>query len=97
VKETVFDARFRHVNELNRMGASIYVDLNTAFIRGVERLTGAVVEASDLRAGAALVLAGLVAEGQTRVQQIHHIDRGYENLEHSLRQLGAIISRKTVE
>jgi UDP-N-acetylglucosamine 1-carboxyvinyltransferase len=97
VKETVFDARFRHVNELNRMGASIYVDLNTAFIRGVEQLTGAVVEASDLRAGAALVLAGLVADGQTRVQQIHHIDRGYENLEQALRQLGANISRKTVE
>ena len=97
LKETVFDARFRHVNELNRMGASIYVDLNTAFIRGVKQLTGAVVEASDLRAGAALVLAGLVAEGVTRVQQIHHIDRGYERIEEMLQPLGAKISRKTVD
>ena len=97
LKETVFDARFRHVNELNRMGASIYVDLNTAFIRGVKQLTGAVVEASDLRAGAALVLAGLVAEGVTRVQQIHHIDRGYERIEEMLQPLGAKISRKMVD
>jgi len=93
IKETVFEGRFKHVNELARMGASIYVDLGSAFIRGVSKLTGANVEATDLRAGAALVLAGLAAEGTTVVEQIHHIDRGYERLEQQLRQLGAGITR----
>ncbi|WP_232698386.1 UDP-N-acetylglucosamine 1-carboxyvinyltransferase [Brevibacillus daliensis] len=93
MKETVFEGRFKHVTELERMGASIYVDLGTAFIRGVDKFYGASVEASDLRAGAALVLAGLAAQGTTCVQQIHHIDRGYERIERQLQQLGASISR----
>jgi UDP-N-acetylglucosamine 1-carboxyvinyltransferase len=93
IKETIFDGRFKHVNELTRMGASIYVDLGSAIIRGVNKLSGANVEATDLRAGAALVLAGLSAEGKTVVEHIHHIDRGYERLEVQLRQLGAEISR----
>ncbi len=95
IKETIFEGRFKHVNELARMGASIYVDLGSAIIRGVNRLTGTSVEATDLRAGAALVLAGLSAEGTTTVEQIHHIDRGYDRLEQQLRQLGAEISRTT--
>jgi len=97
IKETVFEGRFKHVNELARMGASIYVDLGSAIIRGVNRLTGTSVEATDLRAGAALVLAGLAAEGVTTVEQIHHIDRGYDRLEAQLQQLGAAITRTTVE
>jgi len=96
IKETIFEARFKHVNELARMGASIYVDLGSAIIRGVSKLTATSVEATDLRAGAALVLAGLAAEGTTTVSQIHHIDRGYERLEQQLRQLGANISRVSV-
>ncbi|MDR7318174.1 UDP-N-acetylglucosamine 1-carboxyvinyltransferase [Brevibacillus nitrificans] len=96
IKETIFEARFKHVNELARMGASIYVDLGSAIIRGVNKLTATSVEATDLRAGAALVLAGLAAEGTTTVNQIHHIDRGYERLEQQLRQLGANISRVSV-
>ncbi|WP_134684580.1 UDP-N-acetylglucosamine 1-carboxyvinyltransferase [Brevibacillus migulae] len=93
IKETVFEARFRHVNELARMGASIYVDLGSAFIRGVSRFNSATVEASDLRAGAALVIAGIAAEGTTVVEQIHHIDRGYDRLERQFEQLGATITR----
>jgi UDP-N-acetylglucosamine 1-carboxyvinyltransferase len=93
IKETVFDGRFRHVNELCRLGADIYVDLNTAFIRGVPRLSGAVVEATDLRAGAALIIAGLAAEGETRVTQSYHIDRGYDRIEDQLVSLGARIRR----
>ncbi|MBO8162266.1 MAG: UDP-N-acetylglucosamine 1-carboxyvinyltransferase [Brevibacillus sp.] len=93
IKETIFEGRFKHVNELTRMGASIYVDLGTAFIRGVSRLTGATVEATDLRAGAALVLAGLGAEGTTIVEEVCHIDRGYERLDWQLQQLGADITR----
>ncbi|MGD8190029.1 UDP-N-acetylglucosamine 1-carboxyvinyltransferase [Brevibacillus ginsengisoli] len=95
IKETIFEGRFKHVNELTRMGASIYVDLGTAFIRGVSKMTGATVEATDLRAGAALVLGGLASEGITTVERIHHIDRGYERLEWQLQQLGASISRIT--
>ncbi|MCL6457297.1 MAG: UDP-N-acetylglucosamine 1-carboxyvinyltransferase [Gorillibacterium sp.] len=97
VKETVFEGRFKHVDELNRMGADIRVDLSSAFIRGVPRLYGATVEATDLRAGAALVVAGLAAHGTTVVEQIHHIDRGYEQIEHVLRQLGARIYRLAPE
>lgn len=93
VSETVFDGRFKHVNELLRMGAHIVVDLQSAFVRGVRQLSGAVVEATDLRAGAALILAGLVAQGTTIVQHIHHIDRGYDRIEHMLTQLGANIER----
>lgn len=93
MKETVFDGRFKHVDELNRMGADIRQDWNSAFIRGVPRLYGATVEATDLRAGAALVLAGLAATGTTVVEQIHHIDRGYYRIEEIFQQLGGRIQR----
>ncbi|PWI57701.1 UDP-N-acetylglucosamine 1-carboxyvinyltransferase [Sulfoacidibacillus thermotolerans] len=93
ISETIFEDRFQHVSELQRMGASIKVDFRTAFVRGVKELTGAVVEATDLRAGAALALAGLAAEGTTVLERIHHIDRGYEGFEVQLRELGAKIRR----
>ncbi|WP_240413813.1 UDP-N-acetylglucosamine 1-carboxyvinyltransferase [Paenibacillus periandrae] len=95
LKETVFEGRFKHVAELARMGADIRVDWNSAFIRGVPRLYGATVEATDLRAGAALVIAGLAAHGTTIIEQIHHIDRGYDRIEHMLSSLGANILRTT--
>lgn len=93
IKETIFEGRFKHVDELTRMGANIRVDLNSAFVRGVSRLYGATVEATDLRAGAALVIAGLAATGTTVIEQIHHIDRGYERIEQLLSYLGAHIER----
>ena len=93
ITETVFENRFMHVQELQRMGASIRLEGNTAIIDGVERLTGAPVMATDLRASASLVLAGLVAEGETVVDRIYHIDRGYERIEEKLTQLGARIRR----
>lgn len=93
IRESVFEARFKHVNELARMGADIAVDMRTAVIRGTSRLSGAHVEASDLRGGAALVIAGLMADGKTRIEGLHHIDRGYEQLETMLRDLGADIVR----
>ncbi|GAK39698.1 UDP-N-acetylglucosamine 1-carboxyvinyltransferase [Paenibacillus urinalis] len=96
MKETVFEARFKHVDELNVMGADISVDLNTAFIRGVPRLYGATVEATDLRAGAALVIAGLAAQGKTVVEQVHHIDRGYDRIEQLFQSLGASVERQPV-
>ncbi|MBT9176500.1 MAG: UDP-N-acetylglucosamine 1-carboxyvinyltransferase 1 [Firmicutes bacterium] len=91
--ETVFESRFKHVDELNRLGASIKVAGRSAVIRGVDRLTGALVSASDLRAGAALTLAGLAAQGITVVEQVHHIGRGYASLVEDLRTLGAAIER----
>ncbi len=93
ITETVFENRFMHVLEMQRMGADIRLEANTAFIRGVRSLTGAPVMATDLRASASLVLAGLVAEGETRVDRIYHIDRGYECIEEKLAQLGAEIRR----
>lgn len=93
IKETVFEGRFKHVDELTRMGADIRVDLSSAFIRGVPRLYGATVEATDLRAGAALVIAGLAASGTTIVEQVHHIDRGYDRIENMFGRLGAKIER----
>ncbi|MES0327120.1 MAG: UDP-N-acetylglucosamine 1-carboxyvinyltransferase [Gammaproteobacteria bacterium] len=93
VVETVFENRFMHVQELQRMGADIEVEGNTAIIRGVEKLSGAPVMATDLRASASLILAGLVAEGETEVQRIYHIDRGYEIIEEKLALLGAKIQR----
>ena len=93
IKETIFENRFMHVHELHRLGADIQVEGNTAIVRGVERLSGAPVMATDLRASACLVLAGLVAEGQTTIDRIYHLDRGYENIEEKLRGLGATISR----
>ena len=93
ITETVFENRFMHVQELMRMGADIRVEGNTAIINGVEKLKGAPVMATDLRASASLILAGLVAEGDTTVQRIYHIDRGYERIEEKLQQLGARIRR----
>jgi UDP-N-acetylglucosamine 1-carboxyvinyltransferase len=93
ITETVFENRFMHVQELERMGADVRLEGNTAIINGVEKLTGAPVMATDLRASASLVLAGLVAEGDTEVQRIYHIDRGYERIEEKLQQLGATIRR----
>ena len=93
ITETVFENRFMHVQELERMGADIRLEGNTAIINGVEKLTAAPVMATDLRASASLVLAGLVAEGDTEVNRIYHIDRGYERIEEKLLQLGAAIRR----
>jgi len=94
IKETIFEGRFKHVEELCRMGADIRVDLNNAFIRGVPQLYGTTVEATDLRAGAALVIAGLAAQGRTVVEQVHHIDRGYDRIEEMFRRIGGNIVRQ---
>lgn len=93
ITETIFENRFMHVQELKRMGADVEVNGNTAFIKGVEKLKSAPVMATDLRASASLVIAGLVAEGDTVVERIYHIDRGYECIEEKLQQLGATIRR----
>ena len=93
IRETVFENRFMHVQELQRMGADIRVEGNTAIVKGVDKLVGAPVMATDLRASASLVLAGLVAEGDTVVERIYHIDRGYERIEEKLLLLGAKIKR----
>ena len=93
ITETVFENRFMHVLEMQRMGARIRLEGNTAICNGVERLTGAPVMATDLRASASLVLAGLVAEGDTLVDRIYHIDRGYQDIEEKLATLGATIRR----
>jgi UDP-N-acetylglucosamine 1-carboxyvinyltransferase len=93
ITETVFENRFMHMLEMRRMGAEIRLEGNTAIIRGVQKLTAAPVMATDLRASASLVLAGLVAEGTTQVERIYHIDRGYECIEEKLQQLGARIKR----
>ena len=93
IVENVFESRFRHAGELIRMGANVTIRDRMAIIHGVERLTGAAVSAGDLRGGAALVLAGLVAEGATRVDDIHYVDRGYESLDRDLAMLGADIER----
>jgi UDP-N-acetylglucosamine 1-carboxyvinyltransferase len=93
ITETVFENRFMHAQELQRMGADIRIEGNTAIVTGVPRLTGAPVMATDLRASASLVLAGLVAEGDTIVDRIYHIDRGYERIEEKLSALGATIQR----
>ena len=93
VTETIFESRLKYISELRRMGANINVEGNAAIITGVEQFTGATVSAPDLRAGAALVIAGLASEGFTVVEQIHYIERGYENFEEKLRGLGAIIEK----
>ena len=93
VTETVFENRFMHVDELKRMGANIRIDGRTSMVEGVDSLHGCAVKATDLRAGAAMVLAGLVADGETRIGYIHHIDRGYDNLVSKLVMLGADIRR----
>lgn len=94
VRETIFENRFMHVPELQRMGAKIELEGNTAICHGVAQLTGAQVMCTDLRASASLVIAGLVAEGQTTVERIYHIDRGYESIEKKLTALGATIERQ---
>jgi UDP-N-acetylglucosamine 1-carboxyvinyltransferase len=93
VTETIFENRFMHVQELQRLGAQIEVEGNTAVVRGVNYLDGATVMATDLRASASLVLAGLVARGETTIERIYHIDRGYEHIEEKFTQLGARIKR----
>lgn len=93
IKETIFENRFMHMNEMRRMGANITIDGNAAVIEGVRKLQGAPVMATDLRASASLVIAALVAEGETLIDRIYHIDRGYECIEEKLQQLGARIRR----
>ncbi len=93
VTETIFENRFMHVQEMQRMGADISIDGNTALVKGVPVLDGATVMATDLRASASLVLAGLVARGETVIERIYHLDRGYENLEAKLNALGANVKR----
>ena len=93
ITETIFENRFMHVPELNRMGANIETSGNTAIVQGVEKLSGATVMATDLRASASLVIAGLIAEGDTIVDRIYHLDRGYEHIEKKLSGVGALIER----
>jgi UDP-N-acetylglucosamine 1-carboxyvinyltransferase len=93
VTETIFENRFMHAQELRRLGADIEVEGNTAVIKGVAHLEGATVMATDLRASASLVVAGLVARGATTVDRIYHLDRGYEGIEDKLSRLGARIRR----
>jgi UDP-N-acetylglucosamine 1-carboxyvinyltransferase len=93
INESIWESRFKHVDELKKMGANIKVEGRTAIIDGVEKLSGAVVKATDLRAGAAMVIAGLIAEGTTEVLSIEHIDRGYPNIEDKFKALGADIKR----
>ncbi|MGO1368647.1 MAG: UDP-N-acetylglucosamine 1-carboxyvinyltransferase [Senegalia sp. (in: firmicutes)] len=95
--ETIFENRFMHVNELRRMNADIKIDGRSAIVTGKEKLLGAPVKATDLRAGAALILTGLISDGITEVTQIHHIDRGYSNIEEKLTNLGAKIKRVEIE
>ena len=94
IRETIFENRFMHAVELQRLGADIKIDGNTAFVQGVKTLQGATVMATDLRASASLVIAGLVAEGETHIERIYHLDRGYDRLEKKLTALGAQIKRE---
>ena len=94
IRETIFENRFMHAVELQRLGADIRIDGNTAVVTGVARLDGATVMATDLRASASLVVAGLVAEGETLIERIYHLDRGYEHLEQKLSALGAQVRRQ---
>jgi len=93
IRETIFEKRFGYVDELRRMGAEIRVDGDTAIITGVPRLSGAPVEAVDIRAGAAMVIAGLAAHGDTQIHNLENLDRGYEAMDDKLRQLGAQVRR----
>jgi UDP-N-acetylglucosamine 1-carboxyvinyltransferase len=97
ITETIFENRFMHVPELMRLGANINVQGPSALVRGVKRLTGAPVMATDLRASVSLVIAGLVAEGETVISGVHHLDRGYERLEEKLAACGARIERVSGE
>jgi len=93
ITERIYESRFMHVSELARLGADIALEGPSALVKGVTPLSGAPVMASDLRASAALVIAGLVARGETRVRRIYHLDRGYERLDEKLRHLGARVER----
>ena len=93
IKEQIFENRFMHVSELARMGADIQTDGRVAIVRGVKGLSGAEVMATDLRASASLIIAGLIAEGTTLVQRVYHLDRGYEHIEAKLQAVGADIKR----
>ena len=93
INESIWESRFKHVDELKKMGAVIKVEGRTAIIDGQDKLTGAIVKATDLRAGAAMVIAGLLAEGITEVVNIEHIDRGYPHIEDKFKKLGADIKR----
>jgi UDP-N-acetylglucosamine 1-carboxyvinyltransferase len=93
ITETIFENRFMHVQELRRLGAQIEVDGHTAVVKGVPTLSGASVMATDLRASAGLVIAGLVAKGVTEIDRIYHLDRGYDRMEEKLRALGAQVTR----
>jgi UDP-N-acetylglucosamine 1-carboxyvinyltransferase len=93
ITETIFENRFMHVQELKRLGADIEFEGNTAVVKGVARLEGATVMATDLRASASLVLGGLVAKGKTTIERVYHLDRGYERIEEKLSKLGARIER----
>jgi UDP-N-acetylglucosamine 1-carboxyvinyltransferase len=97
VTESIWEGRFKHVDELKRMGANIKVEGKIAVIEGIEKLSGAEVVATDLRAGAAMVVAGLAADGTTAISDIKHIDRGYEKIEHKLTHLGAEIKRINID
>ena len=97
ISETIFENRFKHVDEMTRMGAKIKVDGRTAIIRGINKLTGAIVSAPDLRAGAALVVAALAAEGVSEIEHVYHIDRGYDKLEEKFVSLGAKIIRRNCD
>jgi UDP-N-acetylglucosamine 1-carboxyvinyltransferase len=94
IRETIFEDRFSHAMELTRLGAKVDISGDTATVEGVEQLSGATVMASDIRAGAGLVVAGLAAKGETQVRRIYHVDRGYEALDEGLSALGAEIKRE---
>jgi UDP-N-acetylglucosamine 1-carboxyvinyltransferase len=93
IHESIWESRLKHVDELKKMGASIKVEGTTAIIDGVDKLTGAIVKATDLRAGAAMIIAGLVADGVSEIHNLEHIDRGYPDIDVKFRQLGADIQR----
>ena len=93
INETIFENRFMHASELSLMGANIKVEGSSAIISGVEKITGSKVKATDLRAGAALIIAGLCAEGVTEISDIYHIERGYYNIEEKLKNIGAKIKK----
>jgi UDP-N-acetylglucosamine 1-carboxyvinyltransferase len=97
IVENIFESRFKHINEIRRMGANVSVDGRVCVVEGVERLTGAPVRATDLRAGAALIVAGLMADGETEITGVQYIDRGYDHIEEKLKKLGADIRREKVE
>ena len=96
VTDTIYPARFKHIDELRRMNANTRLEGNTAIIQGPSKLEGAIVTASDLRAGAALVLAGMLAKGETEIHDIYHIERGYSSLIEKLVSLGADIRKETI-